>query len=87
MPLCERGHYSVCKKLYAKGQSREGVGSEEDAAFHRFLIIMGPNKNHASADRPPACYGSTHCGNVALTGIIQTQLAPGVQYSSQRLGC
>jgi hypothetical protein len=28
-----RGHSSVCKKLYAKGQSRlEAVGSEVDAA-------------------------------------------------------
>ncbi len=27
------GHSSVCKKLYAKGQSREAVGSEVDAAF------------------------------------------------------
>jgi hypothetical protein len=32
-------------------------------------------------------YGSTHHGVVAPAGIIQTQVAPGVQYSSQRPGC
>jgi len=42
---CIRGHSSVCKKLYAKRQSQEAVGSEVDAACDFGVLRRVANDN------------------------------------------
>jgi hypothetical protein len=64
---------------------------EGRATAEQVATLLLENRQVAVKEKPKVfsrpSYGSTHCGVVAPAGIIQTQVAPGVQYSSQKLGC